>query len=809
MLAIVVALAVAIAPASAQQEWLFYASNGSVPHPSSFWGAICAQFFQDNPQVALTDPGWRMRLEIFNVQPIDYFRPIAGENLCTMLQSNQSHEWSQNGDEPWLAPAYYTHPTVTLLGGSAGGWLRQVVGNDTRNWLPFWGADGQQTNGAYATQGGWGRPFLMYFELPDFSGPTPIVCGNCAKARRDEAGCENPAITECMCSFDPFCCDTAWDSKCVARVLDYCNFQCVEPEPVCEVSPSVPNAEPFTTCAGTQSREFCDEAVQCDQGMVQWGEFPFCYAGSWIVLPACLPPAIINGHLWFGTLDGLLFAYHKTGVVRMWESPENNMELQIRTLRPAGVSCDATLTAQVAFRAGDQVIAVVGSRDEFEIWFNNVPQNLTTNVDYSLGSGPDELLVQYTPTSLSITSKRGARLQIIFYEMEGMSWLAIPHSLDPRNFYGNTRGLLGVYDGDASNDFTSRNGTVFPVVSFNDSNGEQTGFGNSWIMDDSESLFGPEQDAIANADAQYNGNPPGAPSIECPTEFPNVTIPECDEQPPGMVAACYFDVVLGGEQFLDDVLYQPACGNNTDQYCSFHGSCVDNVCVCTAGWSGVDCEVRTCPAECIASTGSTGECDTNGLCQCRPGFTGTTCQITADCSAVNDCNAAEGNGACVDTNVCECSSFAYDLPDCSLPPLPTTPPTPTPEPTPTLLSCGATLTGSNVNATNEVQGDAGDVVFTLGVDAGTAGVTINVVVTTCDAATDFDTHLFLYRDADLTDLIAQNDDGPRGSCSAAGEISSRTSSLNVGLTSGNEYYLVVTGYGFREGNFGVSSTCTA
>lgn len=44
---------------------------------------------------------------------------------------------------------------------------------------------------------------------------------------------------------------------------------------------------------------------------------------------------------------------------------------------------------------------------------------------------------------------------------------------------GNTRGLLGTLDGDATNDFTTRDGVVLPVVSFNDSNGEQAEFGDS------------------------------------------------------------------------------------------------------------------------------------------------------------------------------------------------------------------------------------------------------------------------------------------------------------------------------------------
>jgi len=53
------------------------------------------------------------------------------------------------------------------------------------------------------------------------------------------------------------------------------------------------------------------------------------------------------GHLAFTSLDGPLFAYHKTGVLRLWESQPNDMELQVRTLQPGGISCEATLIGMV------------------------------------------------------------------------------------------------------------------------------------------------------------------------------------------------------------------------------------------------------------------------------------------------------------------------------------------------------------------------------------------------------------------------------------------------------------------------------
>lgn len=641
-----------------------------------------------------------------------------------------------------------------------------------------------------------------------------LECGNCEIARR-EPGCEVREIESCVCTQDEFCCNSGWDSKCADRVKQTCDFQCLQPPPRCKSEPVVQNATPFTTCNGTETYQYCDQRVRCNAGFVQWrgsgGRGPLCYFGTWTNLPVCVRPPAITGHLWFISFDNLLFSYHKTGVVRMWESPENDMELQIRTLRPAGVSCDATLTGQVAFRAKDQLITVVGSQDVFQIRFNGVVQTLANDTEYTLGSGPDQLLIEYTPTSLSITSKKGAFLQILFYFMPGMSWLTVPHSLNPNVFTDTTRGLLGVFDGDASNDFTTRNGTVLPVVSFTESNGEQAEFGDSWIMSASESLFGPEEDAIAAADPQYSANPPGSESIECPTEFPNVTVPECDELPEQLIDACYFDVVLGGPQFLDDVIYQPACGNNSDQFCSFHGSCVDDACVCTAGWAGDDCEIRVCPELCIVSPGSTGDCRDDGICDCLPGFTGPVCEFTADCSALNDCFAEEGNGRCVDTNVCECNSLVFNETDCSRPDLIPFTLAPTPAPTPTVTAeptpfglCGYLELGSNVGAPNLVDGDAGDVVYILDASSVAAiGETVEVTMTTCNDATNFDTKVLVYTDEALTLVRAQNDDGPRGFCDRP-----RSSLLTFDVVAGDQFYVVVTGYGARSGSFALDTTCT-
>lgn len=59
--------------------------------------------------------------------------------------------------------------------------------------------------------------------------------------------------------------------------------------------------------------------------------------------------------------------------------------------------------------------------------------------------------------------------------------------------------------------------------------------------------------------------------------------------------------------------------------CGLHGQClVDNrnQCQCDRGWSGENCQIKTCSKFC-------NQCDTQGNCQCPPGSTGRFCQISS------------------------------------------------------------------------------------------------------------------------------------------------------------------------------------
>ncbi|NXI42147.1 TENA protein, partial [Galbula dea] len=86
--------------------------------------------------------------------------------------------------------------------------------------------------------------------------------------------------------------------------------------------------------------------------------------------------------------------------------------------------------------------------------------------------------------------------------------------------------------------------------------------------------------------------------------------------------------------------------------CHNRGRCVDNECVCDEGYTGEDCGELICPNDCF----DRGRC-VNGTCFCEEGFTGEDC---GELTCPNDCN---GNGRC-ENGLCVChEGFVGD--DCS------------------------------------------------------------------------------------------------------------------------------------------------
>jgi hypothetical protein len=107
----------------------------------------------------------------------------------------------------------------------------------------------------------WDR--ICVQEVTDLCG---ITCEGCA---HDQCAVGEPLAADCdtcttdVCSFDPYCCTNAWDSRCVAEAADVCGLSCT----VCSHSPCD---------QGQQLEPSCDPCVDA-----VCAADPFCCSGTW------------------------------------------------------------------------------------------------------------------------------------------------------------------------------------------------------------------------------------------------------------------------------------------------------------------------------------------------------------------------------------------------------------------------------------------------------------------------------------------------------------------------------------------------
>ena len=51
--------------------------------------------------------------------------------------------------------------------------------------------------------------------------PPPVDLGSCCEPNEGALGCLDTTIADCVCGYDPFCCEYSWDDQCVATAIDY------------------------------------------------------------------------------------------------------------------------------------------------------------------------------------------------------------------------------------------------------------------------------------------------------------------------------------------------------------------------------------------------------------------------------------------------------------------------------------------------------------------------------------------------------------------------------------------------------------
>jgi hypothetical protein len=91
--------------------------------------------------------------------------------------------------------------------------------------------------------------------------------GNCCVSH-PTPGCNDPSCCGAVCSIDPFCCDTAWDSVCVGEA---------EQSPACECVKDVCGPGNGSCCIAHPTPG-CSDSVCCD---AVCSIDPFCCDGAW------------------------------------------------------------------------------------------------------------------------------------------------------------------------------------------------------------------------------------------------------------------------------------------------------------------------------------------------------------------------------------------------------------------------------------------------------------------------------------------------------------------------------------------------
>ncbi len=91
-----------------------------------------------------------------------------------------------------------------------------------------------------------------------------------------QAGCQDANVVECVCSFDPYCCEASWDDICVEEAQEQCGLYCGGCEPNCMSADGQMLQCGSDGCGGSCGT--CQPGRVCQNGLcVPDGCVPSCY----------------------------------------------------------------------------------------------------------------------------------------------------------------------------------------------------------------------------------------------------------------------------------------------------------------------------------------------------------------------------------------------------------------------------------------------------------------------------------------------------------------------------------------------------
>ncbi|XP_066303433.1 mucin-like protein [Branchiostoma lanceolatum] len=242
------------------------------------------------------------------------------------------------------------------------------------------------------------------------------------------------------------------------------------------------------------------------------------------------------------TLDGLQYTFNALGEFVLLDMEDGEYQVQGRTCLAKGSSQATVFCSIVAAQRNHTSIQVnLNGESDLELYVNNSLPNLTLfkDEDFELEVDQSALVTQPTNNSMllvffsGITVKVTAKKAMLFIEFSA-----------PLEYLNKTRGLLGRWDGDTSNDFEFFNGTFLPS---NASERQIFEMGSSWQVTDDD---GPKKSIFHYNVGETSSNFTSASFVPKFTDEVTFSSPELEREARevcGNDTACLFDVAEIGD----------------------------------------------------------------------------------------------------------------------------------------------------------------------------------------------------------------------------------------------------------------------